>query len=421
MSGGDGLPSLTALQRMLRAITERLAQDCVCQSPGAPDWDGLHWQVAQVVAAMHGISPLLSGTAAAETPAAWRDFLLRQREHTLLRHQRIVALQTRIDRLARESHLAAVALKGAALHALELYAPGERPMADLDLLVRPADETAAMTLIDSLGFRELYNSRRERTFAPAETASFHPFGEHRDNPIKIELHTHVAEDLPLRQVDISESLLPAVGAAGLRPYASLAALMSHLLLHAAGGMRQFGVRCIQLNDIARLAPRLDAGQWRAVLCDARGAPGWWVYPPLALVARYYASAIPAQVLAQAASACPAMLRRVAERRTLSDVSQSRLRMTFFMGFEWCRTPAEAAAFVRERVFPGAETRKEVAARVPHLAWAAGSPWYRLSRPRRALRWLFTRPARVATLHSLQAIAKPVASAAEGDGNPTRTC
>jgi hypothetical protein len=420
--------SLTRLQRVLRIVTERLVQDCATPGAAAPEWDSLHWQVAPVVAAMHGISPLLSRRIPAATPAAWREFLQQQSEHTFLRHRKIAALCEKIHRQAVESRLAAVALKGVALHQLGLYQPGERPMADVDLLVRPCDETAAIGLIDSLGYRELYSSRRERTFGPLETAASNSVGEHRDNPVKLELHTHIAERLPLRPVDITEALLPAADAAGLDSYASPGALMLHLLLHAAGSMRAHSVRFIQLTDIAALAPRLDEQQWRVALCDAHGAGAWWIYPPLALVARYYASSIPAQVLRQAAKACPKLLRRVARGRTVSEVSQSRLRMTFFMGFEWCRTPADAIGFVRDRALPTAETRQEQAGYAAHHAWAANNSWYRASAPKRALRWLFTRPARLATLHALRAvqegqpeIAKQASSAAIGDRNSTRTC
>jgi hypothetical protein len=97
-----------------------------------------------------------------------------------------------------------------------------------------------------------------------------------------------------------------------------------------------------------------------------------------------------------------MLRYAADRHTLSDVSLSRLRMTFFAGFEWSRSARDGLRFVTNRAWPSAQTRKETAAYVAAHAWASHSDWYRASPPRRALRWIVRRPVRVATLSLLQA-------------------
>jgi hypothetical protein len=58
----------------------------------------------------------------------------------------INGLLERMDTDARRAGLALVALKGAALHARGLYIPGERPMADIDLLVSEQDAGPAATL-----------------------------------------------------------------------------------------------------------------------------------------------------------------------------------------------------------------------------------------------------------------------------------
>jgi hypothetical protein len=48
--------------------------------------------------------------------------------------------------------VALVALKGAALHAQGIYSAGERPMADLDLLVSEDNMARATELLTELGF-----------------------------------------------------------------------------------------------------------------------------------------------------------------------------------------------------------------------------------------------------------------------------
>jgi hypothetical protein len=292
-----------------------------------------------------------------------------------------------------------IALKGVALHEWGVCQPGLRPMADVDLLVRADDVPGALRLIESMGYEPIYRSRREQTFAPRQRTILHPFAEHHANPVKIELHTRIAERLPLHPTEITELLLPPVGCVGLQPYTSVAHLMLHLLLHAAGNMRAHSLRFIQLHDMAGLAMRLDSGRWQQVL---GGGESWWMFPPLAMVERYFPGTVPDWVMQRAVAASPRMLRLIAERHLLSDVSLSRLRMTYFAGIEWCRSIPESIEFAYARALPSAQTKAEVAACVEHHAWASASSWYRESLPRRALRWAVLRPARVATMHSVRA-------------------
>ncbi len=400
----EPLPSLRRLQCSLRKVTELLAR-CVAgtAAPVAATgaWDATDWRIAPAVAAMHGIAPLLSRKSWQGSPPGWQRFLDEQQQHTGARHQRLVRLLTQIDHAARGLELGALALKGVALHDLGIYAPGMRPMADIDLLVRRSDLNQAHRLMAEIGYHVLCNTRREQIFAPAQTATFHAFGEHRDNPIKIELHTHIAERLPIREVDITGLLMPTAARPGVQTYDLLSALMSHLLLHAAGNLRFHALRCLHLHDLASLAPRLQQADWRRVLQDGERL-AWWIYPPLALVERYYPLAIPRWLLDQAARSCPRVLRRMGNGCALADVSLSRLRMTFFAGAAWCRSPQDLLQFVSARVWPSPQARSEIAAQAASNAWASGSGWYGMSFPRRALRWIVVRPGRIATLHSIRA-------------------
>src|ERR1700688_997146 len=102
---------------MLRKTTERFAWELANPAPLAPEWSEFEWIVARAVAAMHGISPLLSRTLRWQGPAGWNGFLEEQRTHTAKRHVRIDDLLMHLDQRAREAGVAAVALKGVALHA----------------------------------------------------------------------------------------------------------------------------------------------------------------------------------------------------------------------------------------------------------------------------------------------------------------
>ncbi len=111
-----------------------------------------------------------------------------------------------------------------------------------------------------IGYVEAFTTHRHRVYEPRDKRAPRGFGEHVDNPLKIEVHTVVAEALPVRKVDITARLWPGRSEAGLNAYPDLAALLLHLLLHAAGNMRAHALRQIQLHDIAAVAPLLCAGR-----------------------------------------------------------------------------------------------------------------------------------------------------------------
>src|SRR5271155_1229442 len=106
------LPGIAAPPRKRQAaltqVTERLAHELAHPTPKAPEWSDFEWLIARAVAAMHGVSPLLSRALHWQGPAGWADFLEEQRAHTVGRHVRIDELLLGIDRLARTQGVAAM-------------------------------------------------------------------------------------------------------------------------------------------------------------------------------------------------------------------------------------------------------------------------------------------------------------------------
>jgi hypothetical protein len=225
-------------------------------------------------------------------PDGWQRFLNEQREQCIGRYLKIARLLDAIDAQAHCDNLAFVALKGAALHAIGIYAPGERPMGDIDLLIRPRDARAVASLLRACSYEAALSIGRHEVFQPvARKALDTRLGEHVDNPIKIEVHTQIAERLPVAAVDITQYLWSPEMRAGLNGYPSIVPLMMHLLLHAAGNMRARALRHIQLHDIALLAARFDPGDWeRLPAARPDGRSLWWALAPLMLTARYYPAA-----------------------------------------------------------------------------------------------------------------------------------
>src|SRR5271163_1435426 len=86
------------LQAVLTKVTERLACELASPAPVAPDWSDLDWSIATAVAAMHGVSALLSRSLRWRGPEAWMHFIEEQRTHVIRRHARIERLLLQIDR-----------------------------------------------------------------------------------------------------------------------------------------------------------------------------------------------------------------------------------------------------------------------------------------------------------------------------------
>jgi hypothetical protein len=139
-------------------------------------------------------------------------------------------------------------------------------------------------------------------------------------------------------------------APGLSTYHCRAALMAHMLLHAAGGMAYRTLRLMQLHDVTLLMRRMTPSDWQQPL-------EWqplWAWPPLMLAARYYGRSAAERVRDALRNFCPAILRRTCARQLLSDVSQSRLWLEAFPGLEWSHSPREAATYIARRIVPSSQ-------------------------------------------------------------------
>jgi Uncharacterised nucleotidyltransferase len=394
--------SLPKLSAALHKTTEALASELTCPTNEPPHWSEFEWRIAKAVVAMQGIASLLAGTIRWQSPTSWRQFLEQQRNHILRRQHRISQLLDLIDVAARREGIAAMPLKGAALHAAGVYEAGERSMADIDLLVRECDQQAMLRLLESLGYLITTADRRHLALMPRIQSPNARFGEHADNPIRIELHTRIGEPLPITAVDITSYLLSREMHAGLNAYPSDAALMMHLLLHTAGSMRSRALRLLQLHDIARLAARFSAADWEQLHTAHLDAGLWWVAPPLILTARYYAGVIPHSLLAQLESKCPWLLCRLSRRHGLMALSWSNVRIAAFPGIEWARTPREAWRFALSRIWPSREALHELEVYSEQNPRTAAIPWYGISHGARIMRWVFSRPPRVQSMLAIRA-------------------
>jgi hypothetical protein len=398
-------PPLAKIAAALREITEILARELTSPTDDPPAWGDFEWCIARAVTTMQGISSLLCAGLRWKSPAHFRRFLEEQRDHTAARHLRIEQLLDRIDSSARREGIMLVALKGAALHRRGICKAGERPMADIDLLVRGADAEATTRLLADYDFDVTFTTWRHQLLEArlAKDSIGGAFGEHADNPIKIELHTRIRERLPVSETDITQFLFPGDARAGINTYPSGAALMMHLLLHAAGNMRAHALRLIQLHDVACLAASFGSTDWDELMAARPNDRGlWWSVPPLRLTAHYFPAAIPPLVLARLDGTCSWLLRKLSRNERLAVVSWSNMRVHAFPGIGWSRTPREALTFMISRIWPSREALSEIKRFAAHQPGAADIPWYGISQGARIRRWIVSRPPRVQTLLSVRA-------------------
>jgi Uncharacterised nucleotidyltransferase len=405
-------PSPKSIAQALGRATERFAAELVQPQPCAPSWTEFEWHMARAAAVLHGVSPLLAGKLRWAGPSKWQQFLEEQREQTLRRHLRIEAVLEGIDGLARARGVAVVPLKGAALHALGLYCAGERPMADIDLLVQEEHVAGMRDVLSCLGYVQTANIWKHRMFEPQADARSTdasnvsprslPLGEHEDYPIKVDLHTRIAERLPLQETAITDLVFPARPRPGLNPYPSRLGLLLHLLLHAAGNMGGHTLRLLQLHDIVLHIGQMSPDDWEPLMNTPAELQGlWWAYAPVSLVERYRPGLVPASVRHALRAACPRALRHVSERRTLTQWSYAKVFVPAFPGLVWSRSLREGLRYVSGRLWPGPEqlaNRRIIAAE----QWAAPSAWAHMSQGQRVVQWLFARPPRQASMYIVRA-------------------
>jgi hypothetical protein len=194
------------------------------------------------------------------------------------------------------SGLPVMPLKGAILATRAGFDPFRRPMADLDLLVRPADRDPARATLASLG----YERRLERTRRPTHDTFELPGnedvvsadGEHPDNPRRIELHTEVRRHLWgwIEEDDLTAHLwagateATVLGEPAILP--APAAFAAHVAIHATSNLLISQGRLIQWLDLAEVTgaePAVDL---------ARAPHPRLVYPALQLAARRLAGRFP---------------------------------------------------------------------------------------------------------------------------------
>jgi hypothetical protein len=258
-------------------------------------WDEDNWSHTMTAVKIHGIAAFLYNQfqrddgCFEQLPRPFCESLERMADKLRARNERMFGELAEIMKAANESGLAMMPLKGSLLAQRYYETPYLRPMADLDLLVKPEDLHHATRLLRSLGYKALEpdnpaaRERHLRFVKPGNENVMSLDGPDPDNPRPVELHPRLTRMLwgDVRIEDISELLwrsareTTVLGYPVLIPPVDL--VFTYQAMHTLDHMMLRTARAIQFVDLSLLAAHANPS------LDFPSVD--WIYPALALARR----------------------------------------------------------------------------------------------------------------------------------------
>lgn len=255
--------------------------------PSLPPLDLPRLRAAGVATGLTAAVGSLAERHGVALPPDWTPFVDDQVAAVAARRQRYAALLPDVLRVLATAGVGAVPVKGAVLADRVWPVPDARPMADVDLVVRPAERERAAAALTSAGVVLDRRSAREDTFlAWGDGAAVDVDRESVAHSGKVEVHPGWSERVHDYDVDDGGWLLASadggtLAGAPCRMLPSHAAAV-HALGHLSGGVMRAEVRAVNVVDVTLAVAALDAGEAAAfaeacAALDARlVAPGLWL-------------------------------------------------------------------------------------------------------------------------------------------------
>lgn len=360
--------------------------------PGA--FAGLDWGYILAAAGKQGIAPLLArwiGRGRDDVPDGVAERLDADYWASHFRNRTLLHQLRRVTEAASEAGIAVMPLKGAALATRYYAAPALRPMADLDLLVQPADLPRMAPVLGGLGYTAV-------TLPPS------PIYE-GDSPSAEYAYVAAIDDMVVLIECRAEPLDPAIGALHTADATMAGRLHVHsarmweraargmidgvpcmqigaedLLLHVAAHLttRHAGMRLLWLYDLRLIAAR-DRGtlDWDYIAAEARALSlEQPVHAALAAADRWLAASIPAGQLRRlgAAEGARRSLQRVGEGRFLAArvAAIGDADLTTEMQLQWWPLVISVGRLTTMRALMRVLRRMIVPSRAYMAWWSGGS-------------------------------------------------
>jgi hypothetical protein len=327
-----------------------------CLNPPA----GANARAVGIAAFTSGTGPLLGRWVEERRLQASPDVATILAEH--LAHGRLRAVRMRetlhvvLDALSAQ-HVEPLILKGAHTGSVYFPEPATRPAADIDLSVRPDQVAAASAAMTRIGYVPQLQSTRPHRCDWVKPDAGLPVSldlTHEDNPISIEVHagldrTYAVRRLSFAPYDISLSTPWSEFGAALVPAQPL--LFAYLAAHTSEELHR--IQLLRLIELVLVARRdfTSPAHWSALRELVRELEaGRFLYPAVALAARFVPGCIDADTLSELEADAPPRMRRVVAR--LQPATAQRLeRLSIAERFIWARGPVEVVRHAAYLLWP----------------------------------------------------------------------
>lgn len=362
-------------QEQLANVTNRLAHWLPSNDDGTAvsEWTLAEWEAAEWVVYWQNALPWLVARldgAKINVPESVSSRLqaihAASRERT---HQMLDACVEVLDAFQRAS-IQTVLLKGAVLSPLYYPDPLQRPLADLDLLIKPKDVPVSREIVlNQLGYRYYSRSAEDEVYLRGERKSniWAP-----DNVHPVEVHFTLREEYAGIGYELAEIMWRE---SAERPYwqnskaclPSLPALLLHVCAHTTSDWLIQRGRLMQIDDIRKLCQKMQPADWERFYQLVQPNTARFVYPALAFVSKYTLLPVPANVNDSLRENCSPALLSWLEETDLAQLSESNPVSRSGIGFEiakrLARSRLDMVRFWLRSFFP---RRFNLAKRYPKL-------------------------------------------------------
>ena len=315
----------------LAAVTNTLARwlPGSIEDTAVARWTLAEWEAAEWVVYWQNALPWLV-TRLAETtievPAVVNGRLQAINTASRERTRRMLDACTEILAAFRQAGIDTILLKGAVLAPLIYPDPLQRPLADLDLLIRPKDVAASREImLNQLGYRYYSRSAEDEVYLRGErkTNIWAP-----DNVHPVEVHFTLREEYAGMGYELAEMMWAE---SGERPYwhppttariPNQPALLLHVCAHATSDWLIQRGRLMHIDDIGKLCAQMQPADWQTFSQLVQPSAARFIYPALAFAQKYAPLAIPEQILHSLREECPPALLAWLGQTELSAASES---------------------------------------------------------------------------------------------------
>jgi Uncharacterised nucleotidyltransferase len=354
---------------LLRDDQDRLLRWVLTQLHGGasavplPDLPGERFREAGLWSGLTALIATLAHERTVDLPLDWLPFAEEQRREVARRQERFAALLPRVLVALHDAEVRAIPVKGAAFMAGDWPHAPARPMADIDILIDPAQRLAASVALRRLGLEQIGGNAWEDTFLGwGDGSTGRVDGESADHNGKVELHPGWVERLHHYLIDdggtVTSTAVPGTLAGAPCWILSPVAFASHVVGHLSACVIRSDARALNVLDSVLALRALHGEDQRAYAAlieqlDPRlSAPGLW------LVHAYQPDTIAENVMTTALQRLPpAAQRRLSMTSTSAVLRGIEGRTDIGWRLAFTRTSAERLCVVRQAIVPPVEDQR----------------------------------------------------------------